>query len=302
MPGHPESAAYDPGTGEVLVTSTVELDDVSVISDTLGAVVATVPVGNGPGDLAFDTVSGRAYVTNYLQGTVSLLFIARTYLVPFTESGLPAGALWYLNVTANAPVNSTGSLVELNLTNGTYQYFVSPANKTFEGAVEGVTFVVNGAGPALAATFVKTTYRVTITETGLASGALWFATVDSNQQYSHLSTIIFPEPNGTHYFRVTSVAGYASSHDTGSFGVYGAPAVVFVSFAPLTDLPGPFTFEPVDYVLLAMDVLVVVVGSYAVLNLRRRSREPPEGTAYEESPFPTPGPETPAGAAPDEPR
>ncbi len=287
MPGHPESAAYDPGTGEVLVTSSLELDDVSVISDALGTVVATIPVGTGPGDLAFDAVSGRAYVTNYLQGTVSLLFIARTYPVTFQESGLPSGTLWFLNLSATAPVNTTGTLVELNLTNGTYQYFVGTANKTFEGAVEGVTFVVNGAGPALAATFIKTTYRVTVTETGLAAGTWWYATIDTIEQSSNSPNMVFDESNGTHFFRVNGVGGYASARDQGSFGVYGAPTDVYVSFLAVSNVPSPFAFGPIDYLLLAMDVVVVVLGTVAVLSLRRRTREPPGGVLYGESPFPS---------------
>ncbi len=204
----------------------------------------------------------------------------------FQESGLPAGTRWYLNLTENAPVNSTGSAVLLNLTNGTYEYFVESSNRTYEGAVEAINFVVNGAGPVLPATFVKTTYRVTLTESGLAPGAIWFVTVDTVQQYSNTANLVFLEPNGTHYFRVSSVSGYASAHDSGSFGVYGNPTTVYVSFIALSTVPSPFAFGPIDYLLLAMDVAVVVLGTVAVVNIRRRSKEPPRAELYRGEPVP----------------
>jgi hypothetical protein len=100
--------------------------------------------------------------------------------------------------------------------------------------------------------------------------------------------MVFLEQNGTHFFRVTSVSGYASTRDEGSFGVYGAPEAVYLSFVAISYVPSPFAFGPIDYLLLAMDVIVIVVGTVAVLNLRRRAREPPPGELYEENPFPTP--------------
>jgi hypothetical protein len=290
MPGRPEGLVYDSGTGEVLVTSSLATNDVSVISDDQNSVVATVPVGTGPGAVAFDPVSGRSYVTNYLQGTVSVVFVSRTFAVNFSEFGLPAGTRWFLNVTSNAPENLTGTFTQLNLTNGTYRYYLGSSNPTYEGATPGVEFVVNGGVPPLAATFVKTTFRVAIVETGLALGTPWFALVDSIQQSSTQSTDIFLEDNGTHYFRVTGVPGYSSARNTGSFGVYGAPVVVYVSFLVFSGYPSPFTFEPIDYLLLGIDLAVIVLGTVAVRNLRRRAREPSMFDPRPEVPFPTQAP------------
>jgi len=298
MPGHPESLVYDGGTGEVLVTSSLETNDVSVIADAQNSVVATVPVGTGPGALAFDSVSGRSYVTNYLQGTVSVLFLSRTYAVNFSESGLPEGTRWFLNVTANAPVNTTGLVAELNLTNGTYRYYLGSSNRTYEGGRQGIEFVVDGGVPALSATFVKTTFRVAIIETGLALGTPWTVLVDSIQQSSTQSTIVFLEDNGSHFFRVSNIGGYSSAHNAGSFGVYGAPVVVYVSFLLFVGYPSPFAFEPVDYLLLGIDIAVFVLGTIAVRSLRRRAREPPGSELFRENPFPTEGPAPTAGEFP----
>lgn len=91
------------------------------------------------------------------------------YPVVFTESHLTSGTAW--NVTINGESKSSiGAHVEFNLTNGTYSYGIgSVSGKT--PPASNATVTIDGAGVAIAVPFATTTFSVTFTETGLASGA-----------------------------------------------------------------------------------------------------------------------------------
>jgi YVTN family beta-propeller protein len=64
------------------------------------------------------TVSGSAK-------TVSLSFVPLTFTVTFTETGLPTGTTWYVNLSNGKSLSSTNSTITVSLTNGTYNYTAS---------------------------------------------------------------------------------------------------------------------------------------------------------------------------------
>jgi DNA-binding beta-propeller fold protein YncE len=72
----PDAVAYDSGKGAIFVanpgTSTAA-GNVSVISDSINAIIATVTVGTGPNALAYDSGKAEVYVVNGGDGTVSVI-------------------------------------------------------------------------------------------------------------------------------------------------------------------------------------------------------------------------------------
>ncbi len=72
-----------------------------------------------------------AFGVNGKDRTFSVGFAAVTYPVTFTESGLPASTVWYVNISGQAPLSDTttsgGGVVSTALTNGTYTYKAAAA-------------------------------------------------------------------------------------------------------------------------------------------------------------------------------
>jgi gliding motility-associated-like protein len=65
-----------------------DLDTVSVINTATNAVVATIPVGNGPLDVAVSPDGTRAYVTNYNDATVSVINTATNMVIATVVVGV----------------------------------------------------------------------------------------------------------------------------------------------------------------------------------------------------------------------
>ena len=159
------------------------------------------------------------------------------YAVTFTETGLPSGTAWYVNITGMAssgPITSTSSTIVLMEPNGSYTFSVSTDNKSFSPSYTS-SFTVNGAPVSVAIKFVEVLYKVTFTETGLPAGSAWSVTLNGVTNTSTSSTIVLMEPNGSYTFSVsTTNPAYGPSAATSTFTVKGAAQSVSVSFTPLT--------------------------------------------------------------------
>lgn len=86
---------------------------------------------------------------------------------------------------------------------------------------------------------VHATYPVIFTESGLASGTTWSATLNGNSESSTTTAILFSYvPNGTYGYTVGSVPGYSASPASGTVTMSGGLQVVSISFTPI---PGKYT-------------------------------------------------------------
>ena len=77
-------------------------------------------------DPGYAPVTGSVAVGGSAQG-VTVSFSSAAYLVTVTESGLPTGSPWWFNLTAIGPYSSHTTIVELNLSSGSYPYSVGAA-------------------------------------------------------------------------------------------------------------------------------------------------------------------------------
>jgi hypothetical protein len=128
------------------------------------------------------------------------------YRVSFTEGKLPGATTW--QVTTNAvTVRSTGPLY-FDLPNGTYSYHIGVVGgyRTTDSGV----FSVAGAARTIHSVFLRTTYSVRFSGTGLSLGTDWCVTFNGTDECSTTGSLSFSGiPNGTYTYTIGHVTNYA---------------------------------------------------------------------------------------------
>ncbi|MFY9716578.1 MAG: thermopsin family protease [Thermoplasmata archaeon] len=172
---------------------------------------------------------------------VAISFSAVKSAVTFTESGLPGGTEWWVNVTGQTSVSSTGTTIGLSLSNASYTYAVASADKHYHAAGGG--FSVHGSAVSVSVAFGSVTYGVTFTESGLPAGTSWSVIVDpcpphvycaTNITESSVTTTIgFLLENGSYGYTVSS-ANTSWSASGGTFSVGGASVAIHVEIGLVT--------------------------------------------------------------------
>ncbi len=141
---------------------------------------------------------------------VLILFVQTTYNVKFTESGLPYGTTWYVNLTNgtnSGPI--TDSTYSFSMLNGSYSYTVATSNKAYSPEPSSGSFTVNGTPLSNFIAFSPVNYTVTFTETGLPSGFVWYVNNTGLSGHdSSQSVISFNLTNGTYSFVATNLTSY----------------------------------------------------------------------------------------------
>jgi uncharacterized lipoprotein NlpE involved in copper resistance len=110
---------------------------------------------------------------------VGITFTLVTYTVTFTESGLPSGTMWYVNLSNGKSYSGTGTTITFYEPNGTYSYTIATVNKSYSPSPSSGTFTVSGANVNVAITFTLVTYTITFTENGLPSGTMWYVNLSN---------------------------------------------------------------------------------------------------------------------------
>ncbi len=192
------------------------------------------------------------------------LNVAKKYNVTFTETGLPSGTTWYVNLTNGQSFKSTNSTITFIEANGTYSYTISTANKIYRSDSYAGSFTVNGKPVSKNVAFSGVTYNVTFTETGLPSGTTWYVNLTNGQSFkSTNSTITFTEINGTYKFAVSADLNYTSNIVSGTFHVNGSNATKSIAFSKS---PG---IGIIDIIALT-GVVAVAAGSAAFVIFRKK--------------------------------
>jgi phospholipase C len=186
-------------------------------------------------DSAFSPLSG-SFSVNGAALNETITFNQATYTVTFSESGLPKGTTWYVNVTAWGSLSATvdgllGNAVSANFTAGAYDYTVASGNKDFAPPAES-PFGVSGAPVSLLLPFSEVTYTVAFIEKGLPAGTLWNVSIGNVTMNSTTTTVAFAEPNGTYPFTAAAANGYAMSPPAGPLAVNGSDRNISVTLGP----------------------------------------------------------------------
>ena len=184
--------------------------------------------------------------------------VVTTFQVTFTETGLPAGTLWFVNLTNGQKYNSTSTGISFTEINGVYGYTVSSSNKEWSPLPASGSFTVNNASASIPISFSLVTYSLAFTETGLPAGSGWSVSVDGHQLSSTTSSITFMEPNGTYTFSVQNLTDFYASPAAGQVKVDGAGASESVQFAHYAYITG--SVSPSNAVVSVNGVAVTVSG------------------------------------------
>jgi thermopsin len=218
-----------------------------------------------------ETVSGAPLA-------VSMTYTNVTYPVTFDESNLASGTTWSVTIGSTTLMSATSSIV-FQEWNGTWSYTANPVAGYVIGAPTGSLKVSGGPqGTTIVFTPAPTTYSVTFTESGLASGTSWSVTFDSSTQSSAGTSITFSGvATGLQYsFSVGSVSGYTSSASVSSpLTVSGANVAVQVTFTSTGSPPssggGGFGgLSTLEWIVIAVVIIAVIAGVAVALTRRGR--------------------------------
>ena len=147
----------------------------------------------------------------------------QTYKVTFTESTLPSGVSWSVDMGGQTE-SSTGSAIVFQEPQGLYSYSISAPSGYVASPVSGqinvpVTSPVN-------ITFIKQgEYQVTFDVQNLAPGTFWSVTLNGSTKTSFDPSIAFAESPGTYIYSINPPSGYFASPSSGQISVSGALGV-----------------------------------------------------------------------------
>ena len=203
-----------------------------------------------------DPASGSITITNS-NTTENVLFSQQDYKISFIESGLVGGTNWYVNVSGQNQ-SSESTIINFNLTNGSYEFSVSPI-EGYNITGENGSFTVNGRNAYFQVDFVST-QAYTFIVTGLSSGTSWHIQIDNTNYTSTSSFETIYLPNATYDYRISLPYGYSANKLTGTVGY--SNDVVFVNATNLLQ-----TYIIVIVLVVLLDLLLFFYVS------RRRSRK-----------------------------
>ncbi|MCI4335682.1 MAG: thermopsin family protease [Thermoplasmata archaeon] len=170
------------------------------------------------------TVNGTAF-------SQPLVWAPVTYALTFTETGLPAGAVWGVQLNAVAHFTSNASLF-LREVNGSYSYsYLVVPGYLPTPAVGQVN--LTGAGATIPVQWGLASYGITVQESGLPLGTIWSATLDGITHSSSAAVLAFGLANGSYAYSITSIAGYSVQPRVGTLNISGQPQALSVTFSPV---------------------------------------------------------------------
>ncbi len=236
--------------------------------------------------------------------------------VRFTESTLPAGTDWWVNLTRGASLLSNTTSLTFLEPNGTYGYRVGSvpgwvANESGPGSGK---FVVNSTGPTILVAFQPMTFLVEFVAYGLPAGSNWTIEIGGTSLSTSGSAVFLNLTNGTYPYTVSTVAGPGASWvptvSVGVLTVAGAQSVkgVFtLHFSRVANATG-FTLTPLDEQLLVGGIVVILFVALIGLVVRPLNRQrrtgpnpllPPPDVTYSSPATPSaPAAPAPSGGGP----
>ena len=236
--------------------------DLTYYFDTYSGVLIAIYQTNATG-----SITGSITSTNIPEGGTALSY----YTVSFSESGLPAGAAWYVNLSNGLSYTSTSGTISIKEPNGTYSYSIASSNKIFSPAPSSGSFTVNGGSVSVPITFSQFKYTVTFSETGLPSGTSWYVNFSGLNKSSTAGTIAFTATNGTYSFTIGNVSGYSVSASSGTISVNGNSVSMAITFSPAKK-SSPASGIPADELYGIFGGVISAVAIVSVLALMRKRR------------------------------
>ncbi|MFI5414640.1 MAG: hypothetical protein ACHQ16_03120, partial [Candidatus Lutacidiplasmatales archaeon] len=233
-----DALVVDPTTNELYVADGSG-NNVTVFGATNFSKLATIPVGNSPRAMVYDTRNGTILVGNFGSGNLSVISDTTQKVVgsfPFPSSGV----LLYDNLTDSVYNAAAFSSVVYAVNASTYQPLAGSPLQLRTGTytagialdpTSGLLYVSTEYSGTISVIGTSTTYPVNFVETGLANTTTWSVTLGGVGNSSSGTTIGFHEPNGSYAFSVAAVSGYAVNRSSGTVNVSGGTVSVAIGFS-----------------------------------------------------------------------
>ena len=261
----PLGIAFDPTNGYIYVTNAGS-NTVSVINSKTNKVIESIVVGEEPAGIIYDPSNGYIYVSNSGSNTVSVINSKTNSVIENITVGKDPlgiafdptnGYIYVTNAGSNtvSVINSkTNSVIE-NISVGSFPDAIlyDPSN--------GYIYVANsGSGTisVISTSSVVKLYTITFIESGLPSGTTWTVALNGTIETSTTDTISFNEPNGTYYFSIENVSGYAAIPSFGKIIVSGKNVTQEITFTVVNQKPTSTNTEL--YAIVGIIIAVIVVG------------------------------------------
>lgn len=228
FPYPPVGMVDDPATGLLLITEP-EMNALGVLDPgTNYTELPPLQVGSSPWGLALDGATGTVEVANSGAGTV-MEAVPYGLTVTVTETGLPSGTPWWINVSSIGSWESRAPTLSFELVNGTYGYSVGTTDRAKSNG--GGFFVLAGAPIEFSVAFEPYESEVTWTSVGLPGGVSWWVTINGTKEGNGTTgtTISLDLGNGSYRYGIgTSDRRWAASG--GELEVNGSSETLFVRF------------------------------------------------------------------------
>ncbi|MGC8645579.1 MAG: hypothetical protein ACP5UO_04860 [Thermoplasmata archaeon] len=215
-----------------------EIGTLNLFYEPNGTYTFTVASGN---KIYSPTPSSGTFIVDGNTVSLTIYFSPVLYHVFFNQSSnsqLPAGERWYVNISGQASLSSTSVSIVASIPNGTYNFTISTGDKEYYPTPYSASLRINGHPVVMLVTFSLFTYPVEFTETGLPVGTQWYVEVSGNNitntSSSASQTITFNLPNGSYsYFVKSGVQTYGPFPSNGRFNVSGSPVSMTARFLRL---------------------------------------------------------------------
>jgi hypothetical protein len=224
-----------------------------------------------------------------------------TYPVTFTETGLPSGTQWGVNVSGLLAFASGSDALTCRMPNGTFLYSGSAVGTAYSSPRGSIA--VHGTGASEALAFTAVPYSVTFTESGLPSGTDWAVTLNGVRETASGSpspppgscpaavcrttwaTVTFLQVvSGSYPFVVDSVPGYDPNPQDGSVTVNGSATTRAIEFTAAPSMV--LGLAPLEGLAVVGGVIAIMAAAVVLIALpgRRRTVDSQPPTAPAERP------------------
>lgn len=228
-------AAFNPSNNMMYVSGNTLLNgnaSLYVINAYTNSIKTVLDTGNFLGAMVYVHASRTLYASSNAGEDIYLMggFAPTNYTVNFSETGLPAGTQWGVNLSTLTSLTGTGNILSTSLPNGTYYFTVRSQNSSYGAA--GGNFTVSGSNMTVAVAFSSAKYTVNFNAIGLPAGTTWWANVTGHSGASSTTgTVSVSLVDGTYTYRISSEnKTMKPAPGTGTFTVDGSGISLNVSF------------------------------------------------------------------------
>ncbi len=172
---------------------------------------------------------GGTFTVSGSDMNIALSFARPIFPVTFTASGLPSGALWYVNITGYHSVGTTLQSVSVELVNGTYSYSIGSSDKSFRA--DSGSFSVQGHPLHVNLTFYPVEFAAVFSMSGLPAGTGWYVNLSNGvHNFTTGNSITILLTNGTYSYTAEADSALYRT-ERGSFSILGSNVTIFLAFA-----------------------------------------------------------------------